>query len=444
MTGDAAYDVTTDLLRSAWIIHEGRRRLLGEWARHGGRFDESAQRAALCAALFEEALEGRIRRSQDGLAEGHKEWIRRAVGSAPGEVPFGDLFIVRLGDWVEAHAGAFLDDAAAARLKEIGDDERASMSWPEALPAAAPFEPVETIPAEAPGEVRFRFGILGDLHFGSARGEMMARAAIADLNQSGAELVIQLGDITERGNRAEFELAARVLGDLEMPLTTMLGNHDVYSYNEEKLLAREFYPASFGRDPDGVLIEHRGFRFAVLDSAEHATSPFAPFSLVTGQFLEGTGGATVRGVLTPPQHEILAEVAAPGSPPAFVFLHHPVQPFTGFPPVLFGLTDTDTGRLHAVCDSGNVWGVFSGHTHRNARTREFGRVPAQEVAIPRDYPFGYAVVDVSDAGYAFRFVQLSDHDLLREASSAASAIHRRYGLGAPHERSFTWTRTPEN
>lgn len=440
MTRYPADDVaTTDLLRSAWIIHEGRRRLLEEWAAHQPRFAASARRAGACAALFDTALEGRVRRSQEDLAEGHRQWIRRAVGAVPGEVPLAEMFVVRLGDWVEGHAGTFLDDDARARLAEIGDEERAALTFPESLPPPPPFEPLETLPAEPPGDVRFRFGILADLHFGSGRGEAMARAAVADLNSSGSELVIQLGDITEHGNSDEFELAARVLEGLEIPCTTMLGNHDVYSYNEGRLLGRELYSASFGREPDGVLLEHRGMRFAVLDSAEHATSPFAPFNLVTGQFMEGTGGATVRGVLTPPQHEILAEVAAPGAPPAFVFLHHPVQPFTGFPPVVFGLGDTDTGRLHAVCDSGNVWGVFSGHTHRNARTRDFASVPAHEVAIPRDYPFGYALVDVTDRGYAYRFVQLSDHDLVRDAASSASAIHRRYGLGAPHERSFTWT-----
>jgi 3',5'-cyclic AMP phosphodiesterase CpdA len=266
----------------------------------------------------------------------------------------------------------------------------------------------------------------------------MAEAAIAELNASGAELVVQLGDITDHGDKEEFELAVELLGRLTMPLATMMGNHDVFSYKEERLSGGEYYPAAFGREPDGVLLEHRGFRFAVLDSAEPLASPFAPFSLVTGRFLDGRGGAVVRGSLTVAQHELLAEVAAPGSPPAFVFLHHPPQPFTSFPPIIFGLRDDDSGRLHAVCDSGNVWGVFAGHTHRNKTPRTYGRVPVQEVAIPRDYPFGYALVDVTSTGYAYRFHQLSDHELLREAYRSASLIHRRYARGSDAERAFTW------
>jgi hypothetical protein len=87
-----------------------------------------------------------------------------------------------------------------------------------------------------------------------------------------------------------------------------------------------------------------------------------------------------------------------------------------------------------------VWGVFAGHTHRIKRTTDFGRVPVHEVAIARDYPFGYSLVDVTDQGYRFRFVQLSDQELLRKAYKSASTIHRRYGIGSPEERSFIWTK----
>ncbi|HVL63720.1 MAG TPA: metallophosphoesterase [Actinomycetota bacterium] len=439
MTHDLAADTIADLLRSGWIVHEARRTVYEGWSEHDPRFAASGTRAAAAAAVFGEELDRRgARRPAADIALRHAAWIRRVAGDLPDEVPLGYLLVLRLGDWAEAHATLFVEDAA--RLTELGDEERAATPLPDSLPPPAGFRPLEMPPAPPPGDVRFRFGILGDLHFGSPLGEAMARGAIADLNAAGVDLVIQLGDITDHGDPAEFELAGKVLAELEMPCTTMLGNHDVFSHREERLAGRELYRNSFGREADGVLIEHRGMRFAVLDSAESAASPFAPFDLVSGRFTQGTGGATVRGALTPPQHEILAEVAAPGAPPAFVFLHHPVQPFTGFPPVVFGLRDADSGRLHAVCDSGNVWGVFSGHTHRNARTRSFDGVPAHEVAIPRDYPFGFAIVDVTDVGYAFRFVHLSDRELLEAASRRTTLVHQRYGAGAPEERAFVWTR----
>jgi 3',5'-cyclic AMP phosphodiesterase CpdA len=262
---------------------------------------------------------------------------------------------------------------------------------------------------------------------------------VSELHRPGAEVVVQLGDLTDAGGRAEFEEAGKLLERLDMPFATMMGNHDVVSRSEQRLSGRDYYPTTFGREPDGVILEHKGFRFAVLDSAEHGASPFAPFDLVTGGFTEGPGGAVVRGALSVPQHEILADIAAPDSPPAFVFLHHPPQPFVSFPPVIFGLRDEDSGRLQAVADSGNVWGVFAGHTHRNKRARTYGTVPVQEVGIPRDYPFGYALVDVTRDGYAYRFVQLNE-DLVRPAAEQTGQLFRAYAEGAGDDLAFAWRR----
>ncbi|MFP5297617.1 MAG: metallophosphoesterase family protein, partial [Actinomycetota bacterium] len=150
------------------------------------------------------------------------------------------------------------------------------------------------------------------------------------------------------------------------------------------------------------------------------------------------GGAVVHGSLTVPQHDILADVAAPGTAPAFVFLHHPPQPFAGFPPILFGLREADSGRLHATADSGNVWGIFAGHTHRNARTRDLDGIPAHEVAIPRDFPHGYATVDVCSDGYRYRFHQISDDELLSKAYERSGVMLRRYGAGPTEARAFMW------
>jgi predicted phosphodiesterase len=441
VSSDAAADIVVDLLRSGWIIERARAEVYRRWATaDDGRWGDSRERAAARAAVVERSLEKVSRGPDPDLVDPHAGWITNLVGERSDGEPLGPIFMTRIGDWVEAHVSPFLVEGAD-ELAKLGAIERETIPFPNELPVAPPFEPLGTIDVAPPGPMLFRFGILGDLHFGSRGGRRLATAAINDLNESGAELVIQLGDLTDRGNREEFESARDALSRLTMPCTTMMGNHDVFSYKEERLAGREYYPATFGREPDGVLLEHKGVRFAVLDSAEHGTSPFGPFSLVTGTFSEGQGGAIVRGSLTPAQHDILADVAVPGSGPAFIFLHHPPQPFTGFPPVLFGLRDEDSGRLHATCDSGNVWGVFAGHTHRNARTRSFGRVPAQEVAIPRDYPFGYALVDVAATGYAYRFVQISNKELLAKASARASAIHRRYARGTDHERGFTWTTT---
>ncbi|MGH2736725.1 MAG: metallophosphoesterase family protein, partial [Actinomycetota bacterium] len=344
---DPASEVITDLLRGAWVIEAARSKIYREWAQHDERFTGAEDRANEAAAIVAQTLAERSRKSDRDLVAPHATWMTDLVGHEPGLAPLGDWFLARLGDWVHAHAGTFIADRA--RLKELRDSDKLALEWPEQMPAPPPFERVPTVRAKAPGDVEFRFAILGDLHIGSPRGEVMARAAVEELNASGAELVVQLGDITDHGNKDEFARSAKLLESLELPCLTMVGNHDMYSYDEDRLAGREYYASFLGREPDGLIHEHRGMRFAVLDSAENLSSPFAPYNLVTGEFMEDAGGAMVRGALTVPQHEILAELAEPASAPAFVFLHHPPQPFVSFPPIIFGLRDADSGRLHAVC-----------------------------------------------------------------------------------------------
>lgn len=430
-------EIAIDLLRACWIVEQARSSVYESWSEQDDRYPDSATRSARRAEIIGGALQRAGAEPDENLVEPHTGWMTNLVGDEPSGL--APLLLVRLGDWVEAHVAILLDEGLD-ELKRLGETERGGLSFPGSLPPAPGFEPFEVPEVEAPGDILFRFGILGDTHIGSLGAEPRVRAAIGDLNSSGVELVIQLGDLTDEGSPQEFALAEEVLASLEMPFATMMGNHDVLARHEGRLAGRELYGTHFGREPDGVMLEHKGFRFAVLDSVEHESSPFAPFDLVAGRFVEGPGGAVVRGSLTPPQHDLLADVASPGGEPAFVFLHHPPQPFTGFPPVLFGLRDEDSGRLHATVDSGNVWGIFAGHTHRNARTRDYDGVPAQEVGIPRDFPFGYAIVDVTAYGYAYRFHQISDESLLREGYEKTSALHRRYGGGTPSERAFVWKR----
>jgi hypothetical protein len=435
---DLAAGTIRDLVRSCWVIERARAAVYDLWAREESRYTSSVARAEERAALVESALEEQGYKTDPALVEPHTGWITNLIGERPGDVALGPMFLARLGDWVDGHGSGFFGDRAA-RLSELGEEERAAISFPTSLPSPPPFETVVAPPVTPPGEVRFRFAILSDMHIGSPAAEDMVRAAVEDINASGAELTIQLGDITDHGAKEEFPLAASVLQELQMPYEVMMGNHDVYSRREERLSGREYFEETFGRPPDGKIVEHEGVKFVVLDSVEHAASPFPPFDLVTGAFLEGPGGAIVSGALSYPQHDLLAEVAGSGAGPAFVFLHHPPQPFAGFPPILFGLRQEDSGRLHAVADSGNIWGVFAGHTHRNTRTRTYGTVPVMEVAIPRDYPYGYALVDVTDHGYSYRFVQLSNQELLHRAYKSASAIHRRYGRGKDDGLAFSWT-----
>ncbi|MDQ3661460.1 MAG: metallophosphoesterase [Actinomycetota bacterium] len=428
-------ETTTDLLRSAWLVEAARAEVYASWTAEAPHFEAAQDRALRKAAIVETSLLSRVRRTDAELVTPHADWMHSVGAPGPSPEPLSELFLVRLGDWAGAHIAPYLDDHAE-EMRALGEEDRNAIEFPTKLPALPQFEPLPG--AEAlPGDVRLRVAVLADLHLGSRWGEVSARAAVEDINSSGAELCIQLGDLSEHGDGSEIRLAREVLSGLAMPWHCVIGNHDVYSRAEAALTGH--FEDAFGRRPEGALVEHGGLRFCLLDSAERSLSPFSSFNLVTGEFTPGEG-AVERGSLSSNQHNILAEVASAGGGPAFIFSHHPVQPFTSFPPIIFGLRDLDSGRLHATCDSGNVWGVFCGHTHRNARTRDFDGVPVTEIATPGAYPFGYGLIDITTEGYGYHFAQVSDRDLVAEMYAHTNVFLHRYGLGPQKARNFEWRR----
>lgn len=79
---------------------------------------------------------------------------------------------------------------------------------------------------------------LSDTHFGTERPEVMA--AISQLcQQQRPELVILSGDITQRARRVQFAAARDFTDQLQTPLLSVPGNHDLPLFN---LLARMFRP----------------------------------------------------------------------------------------------------------------------------------------------------------------------------------------------------------
>lgn len=438
MATDLAAEQLTTLLRSAWVIERGRSASYSVWARSDPAYAASITRCDRRAELIGAAISDLGHPLDESLVELHTRWLLGVIGEQPGAIALSNFFISRLGDWVDAHAGPFLGEGAE-EMQSLQAEDKEGLSFPDGFPQPPGYSPFDIPDVQAPGEVLFRFAILGDAHIGSPHSEELLAAAIADINASGAALTVQLGDLSDHGASEEIARARALLDELEMPWEAMTGNHDMFDVSEQRLAGREYFEATFGRPADGTMIEHEGFNFVLLDSAEEARSPFPPYDIVAGSFANIPGGAVVRGSLTSPQHDLLADIAGPGGGPAFVFLHHPTQPFAGLPPILFGLSENDSGRLHAVCDSGNVWGIFAGHTHRNIRTTEYSGVPVQEVGVPRDFPHGYALVDVAANGYAYRFVQLSDEDLLRRHYARSSEIQRRYAGGSGAGRAFSWT-----
>lgn len=68
---------------------------------------------------------------------------------------------------------------------------------------------------------------VSDLHFGARDDPILERGLAALIERVGPELVIASGDLTNRGTRAQHELAAGFLRRLGPPVLAIPGNHDI-------------------------------------------------------------------------------------------------------------------------------------------------------------------------------------------------------------------------
>ena len=180
--GDERMDsgLVVDLLRSAWIIESARADVYRRWGKDSSA---SVRRAIRRAEIIAEGLGASGGRPDPSLVEPHSCWVRSLIGERAGQIPLGELFLARVADWVDAHAGPYSVDPDA--LRELGAEEKQALTFPEEMPPPPPFDPVPVVPCEPPGKVIFRLGILSDLHFGSPTGDAHALAAIADSTARG-------------------------------------------------------------------------------------------------------------------------------------------------------------------------------------------------------------------------------------------------------------------
>lgn len=77
---------------------------------------------------------------------------------------------------------------------------------------------------------------ISDVHFGKANAEVVERL-VEKINETGADLTIVSGDLTQRARSAQFKEARELLDRLPSPQIVVPGNHDVPLYNVYQRLA---------------------------------------------------------------------------------------------------------------------------------------------------------------------------------------------------------------
>lgn len=247
--------------------------------------------------------------------------------------------------------------------------------------AAAPVGAAEPHPAGWRGPERrrpasgvLRIAAVGDFHcgvtdVGSLR-ELFAEANIQ------ADVLVLAGDMTRRGELAEFKVVAGELADVKIPIVGVLGNHDYESNQVAEGSAELMSRGIHLLDGDGFqLLEHVGFagvkgfmggfgRGTLTAFGEPATKAFVDATIAQVQALE----LALRRLSTP------IRIAVTHYAPILATV-------IGEPEIIYPYLGSD--RLAEPLDRYGCTVAFHGHAHSGTFSgRTTGGVPVFNVSLP--------------------------------------------------------------
>jgi predicted phosphodiesterase len=407
-------DLVDALIQSCWLVESARARLLGRW---NGEFAEEAAQVSTRAELIRDILHARGTAVPDHVADAHADWIESLCGAAPTDVPLGAAVLQRLGHWSDVYVTPYAG-ADFAALEEV---ELRFPVPPRHLERAEAY----LRPAEPPDGRRFV--VLTDIHIGAAGTDELARRAVEEINALRPEFVVVPGDITDDGEPEQFEHVSDVLRGLEAPVHVVLGNHDAVCRSTREPVGAELFAAAYGEKPVDRVIECGPVQVVLVDSTDPTASPFPDWDLARGGFRDDAGGVN-NGAFAPGQVEALAARIDPGRP-ALLVMHHELQPFAGFPPVMFGVREQDSEALFGALSAHRILGVVAGHTHRSALTHVGPGVAQLEVPALKDWPYTYTVMTVNEGAVHATVRQLGDTDLVWRRAEHVPPIYLNYVLG---------------
>ncbi|MBI5115847.1 metallophosphoesterase [Candidatus Poribacteria bacterium] len=245
-------------------------------------------------------------------------------------------------------------------------------------------------------EILFTFATFADNHFKPdgmswPDGRLYRKCSdvhqclVRDLNNVGADFLINKGDLTEIFFSGPYRLRAYrdAVRELKTPTYCIPGNHDHLRNKDFKADWLDFA----GTNRVHRSFDHKGFHFVLLDTC--------------------WTGEQERGYLGPEQISWMSDdLEKNASKPAFIFTHHPVNGDTAENRVIHDYAEFQK----AIAQFRDVVAVFSAHTHRNYATSSVvtPAVPYIETASVIQYPMGYNVYSVSRRGIKQIFKELSD------------------------------------
>jgi Icc-related predicted phosphoesterase len=235
-----------------------------------------------------------------------------------------------------------------------------------------------TRPAGDHAECRIRIAAAGDVHFGRDSDRERAAAAFGGL-QGRVDLVLLAGDLTTHGEPEQAAILADAVRGLDVPVFTVLGNHDWHSGRAGEVAAV--------LEEAGVVVLQRSHRVLELCGAEVGVVGAKGFvGGFAGSHIPDFGEPLLRRVYAEGMEEVAALDAGLRAvalcPFRIVLLHYAptTQTLEGERRDIWAFLGTD--RLAAPILEHNPDLVLHGHAHAGTFEGRVGEVPVYNVSVP--------------------------------------------------------------
>jgi len=221
-----------------------------------------------------------------------------------------------------------------------------------------------------------RVAAAGDIHCAEPLRERIARA-FAGL-QGRADIVLLAGDLTTHGEPEEARVLADACRGLDLPVYTVLGNHDFHANRCDEVIA---------------VLEEAGVRVLQRSCAVHEVGGLELGIVGAKGFVGGFPGAELPDFGEPLLREVYAETTreveaieagleqVSGCHRRVVLLHYAPIPETlvGEPEPIWAFLGSS--RLAQPIGAHRPDLVLHGHAHRGTFAGELGPVPVRNVAV---------------------------------------------------------------
>lgn len=353
-----------------------------------------------------------------------------AVQVTWGDLPAGPVRVIAGGAEMSLDHGG---GPGAVVVEGLPADTELEVTVAIGIGAPRPVASVRTL-APPPGAELFRLATVNDVHLGDPHfgrfptvahppgdgpppPERCLAAAVTELAEWGAQLIVAKGDVTDHGNAEEWETAVALLGAAGVPVMAIPGNHDAVhgAVDPTKILDAAGMDYRSGAPS---ALDLPGVRLVLADTT------------VAGHN-SGTIAASTAEV---------ARLAAEAAGPALVAMHHHPQrhPLMTHPPR--GIPgDEAVPFLDALAAANPAAMVVTGHSHRH-RTHRWGPLVVAEVGSPQDFPGTWAGYAVHEGGIrqVVRRVAAPEAMAWTESTKGCFAgLWGRWAPGTPGQRCFS-------